>query len=246
MRKPLAIIASTALALCLTGCACEHESTTELTCTENKECKECGEVLEEAMGHTLGTPFVSVDLEDATITEQSLCSVCEEYVVINSDEATSYVNDGKFIFGHFAFADGFDNASNGIDGYTFRSEEAYNTSMGFYDNDNYIYYKISDEDRNDASIGMYSFTCVNGETLLARGGDDIKTIDILIDGDAYVSPVVWAAVMAIDPALDYSESMEVGQSIIDNAGNMDGVTCNSINYVLYKDGAYHYFLVSAV
>ncbi|WP_165170578.1 hypothetical protein [Adlercreutzia sp. ZJ242] len=246
MRKPLAIIASAALALCLTGCSCEHESTTELTCTENKECKECGEVLEETTGHTLGTPFVSVNLEDATITEQSLCSVCEEYVVINSDEAASYVSDGKFIFGHSAFANGFDNASNGINGYIFRSEEDYSTSMGFYDDDNYIYYKIVDEDRNDATIGMYSFANRDGETLLARGGDDIKTINILIDGNEYVSPVVWAAVMAIDPALNYSDSMDVAQNIVDNVGNMDGVTFNSINYVLYEEGAYHYLTVSAI
>ncbi len=55
------------LAVCLCSC-CFHKSEKEATCTEAKICDKCGEIVEEAKGHTKSG--------DATCTIDSICTVC--------------------------------------------------------------------------------------------------------------------------------------------------------------------------
>lgn len=52
-----------------TACSCKHEHFNEATCTEPSVCVDCGEVLEDALGHTW---------VEATCIEPKTCSVCGE------------------------------------------------------------------------------------------------------------------------------------------------------------------------
>lgn len=66
----------------------------------------------------------------------------------------------------------------------------------------------------------------------------------LIEDASDVSAILYATILAIDPALDYNEAADFGQGVIDNAGSSEGVTGNGINYVVLQDGGYHYLKVS--
>ena len=74
-------------------------------------------------------------------------------------------------------------------------------------------------------------------------------VSILIEDAWDASAIVVATVMALDPGLEYSEAFDLAEDIVENVGNMDGLSSNSLKYVFYKDQSYpgyHYLLVSAV
>lgn len=248
MKKLITIASCLALMLCLTGCACKHESTTELTCTEDKKCKECGEILEEATGHTLSdTVWIRVDMETATVSKASPCTECDEDETLESHKVDSYVTEGKFLFSAADFADAFESSSTRVKGYDIYPKTVVDNSKGFYSDDNYLFIELEDRENNYRSMGMCSFLIGSDNYVLYS--DEYKAnhfdgILFLIEDASDVSAVLFATILAIDPALDYSEAADFGQSVIDNAGSSEGVTGNGINYVVLKEGSYHYIKVS--
>ena len=193
----------------------------------------------------------NTDTEEAT-SSLDYTGTEEEYSAPenNNMAATStYVDNGCFSFHPAAFADYFDNASGKVKGYSFYSKQQYDEDLLFYDENNTVFYAIEDAARDYITVGMYSFS--KGEDISvpiseAYSSGASKGINILIEDTSYVSPIVFTTVLAIDPGLSYDEATVVGQSIIDNVGNMNGITKNSIQYVLFKDDGYHYLLVMAV
>lgn len=248
MKKSiLAIAACVALSLSLTGCACKHESTTELTCTDDKKCKECGEVLEKATGHKYDSTFTAVELNDAAIEEHAQCDVCEEFIVVDSQKVTSFVSEGKFIFDANDFIDGFEESSASVKGYDIYPKVVQDNSKSFYSDTNYLFCELEDRNNDYRSMGMLSFLKGSDEYVLYSEEYESGIFDgilFLIEDASDVSAVLFATILAIDPALDYSEAADFGQSVIDSAGSSEGVTGNGINYVVLQDGGYHYLKVS--
>ena len=167
----------------------------------------------------------------------------------NMTTISTHVDNGYFSFHPAAFAGYFDDASGKVKGYSFYSKQQYDEDLLFYDEDNTVFYAIEDATKDYVTVGMYSFS--KGEDASvpiseAYSAGTSKGINILIEDTSYVSPIVFTTVLAIDPGLSYNEATIVGQSIIDNVGNMNGIVKNSIQYVLFKDDGYHYLLVTAV
>lgn len=55
----------------------------------------------------------------------------------------------------------------------------------------------------------------------------------MVEESKNVSAVVFATVQVLELKLDYSGHADLVQKIVDNVNNMEGVTENDINYVLY-------------
>lgn len=247
MKKLIIAAACVALSLSMTGCACKHESTTELTCTDDKKCKECGEVLEKATGHKYDSTFTAVELNDAAIEEHAQCDVCEDFIVVDSQKVTSFVSEGKFIFDANEFMEGFEESSTRVKGYSINPKVIVDNSKSFYSDTNYLFAELEDKNNDYRSMGMLSFLIGSDNYVLYS--DEYKAnhfngILFLIEDASDVSAILYATILAIDPALDYNEAADFGQGVIDNAGSSEGVTGNGINYVVLQDGGYHYLKVS--
>ena len=78
--KKLLLLSSTLvmLLLLLCSCECKHKEYTEASCLENGVCLKCGEIMQEATGHTVSDWIVQ---KEATCTEDGLlckkCLVCD-------------------------------------------------------------------------------------------------------------------------------------------------------------------------
>lgn len=204
----------------------------------------------------------SIDGEDSNNEESSnstdIPTTSNTNVATESEEeeTETYVNDGVFSITAYSFANDFEDAFDGINGHTFKTEAEVDDSKSFYDADNYVYYRILDDDNYDRDVGMISFTKPNGKTLLVSEeftADCWSGINILIEGADDVSATVVASVLAIDPGIGYNDAFDVAQDIVDNisiyngdASELQSVECNGIKYTLYKDNKYHYFLVTAL
>lgn len=249
-RKRLIAALAASICLCVSLTACFHEHTwAEATCTEPKTCTECGETEGKPLGHEEGDwSEWENDYDNLTRSRTLSCKRCGEVIDSEAEDITSLVSDGSFEIHPSGFADRFDDSFGKINGYSFYSKEVYNENMLFYDEDNTVYYEIQDEDNGYSAVGMYVFKRKDGSSVpisQSYSTGCAAEIDFLIEDASDVSPALFAAIMAIDPGLSYDESAELGQSIVDNAGDMEGVVRNSIRYVLYQDGNYHHIVISA-
>lgn len=172
------------------------------------------------------------------------------------EEKESFVVDGCFTITADDFADAFEEAFDGINGYTFEIKADVDDTKSFMDVDNYVYYRIVDDENYDRDVGMISFTKPNGKTLHISeeySSNCWNSLNMLIEEADDVSAAVVATVFAVDPGIGYSEAFDVAQSIVDSisfyTGNVDDleiVNYNDVQYVLYRDSDYHYLLVSAI
>ncbi|MDR0436778.1 MAG: putative Ig domain-containing protein [Bacteroidales bacterium] len=67
------------LSITISATPCEHENTTDATCTTNGVCLDCGHIVEEAFGHTWGEWYVTfppTETEDGE--EERICETCSE------------------------------------------------------------------------------------------------------------------------------------------------------------------------
>ncbi len=222
----------------------------DATCDAPRTCYICGKIEGEALGHTPSEwSEWDINYDTAKTVREIVCTTCEEVIETQSENVTSFVKDGYFLLYPDAFADRFDDAFGDINGYSFESEIDRDESKSFYSDDNYLFYVIKDESRN---VGMYSFSTDNGNAVLYRdqyAESTARGISILIEETDDVAPVVYATMLALNPELSSEEEEELYNGIFDNVGNRDGVSKNSINYVLYKENGYpgyHYFIVSAL
>lgn len=177
-------------------------------------------------------------------------------VNIEEDEKETYIKDGLFTIAAYNFADDFEDAFDDINGHTFKTEAEVDESKSFTDVDNYVYYRILDDENYDRDVGMISFTKPNGKTLHISeefSGDCWNGINILIEEAGDVSATVVASVLAIDPGIGYSDAFDLAQDIVDSisiytgdASELESVDCNGIKYTLYKDNKYHYLLITAL
>lgn len=190
------------------------------------------------------------DYDKAVKVREICCTKCGVIIETETEDITSFIDGDHFIFHPHALKDRFDDSSNGINGYSFYSKQTYDENKLFFDEDNTVFYEIQDKENNYAKIGMYSFSKGNDISVPiseAYTEGCSKGINVLIEDASDVSAVVVAMVMAIDPKLSYSESFDVAQNIVDNVGDMEGFTYNSINYLLYKANdypRYHYVLIT--
>lgn len=243
-KKLFLVIVIGIMAVALCGC-CSHEWE-EATCTEPETCSLCDKTKGNPLGHEDSEyGDWEIDAENAIYVKEKYCQRCEDfYDRQEGEEVTSFIENGVIMISPNSFANCFDKSV--MNGYEFESEVVYDDTKLFYDDNYKLFYEI---ENNDISIGMYSFIGLDGETLPHQdnfSSESATGINILIEKTSDVSAVVFATVLAIDPALSYDESADVGQSIVDNVGNMDGTVKNSIKYTLYKDGGYHYLLVTAL
>ena len=177
-------------------------------------------------------------------------------VNIEEEEKESYVKDGCFTITAYNFAGDFEDAFDDINGHTFKTEAEVDETKSFTDVDNYVYYRILDDENYDRDVGMISFTKPNGKTLHISeefSGSCWNGINILIEEAGDVSATVVASVLAIDPGIDYSDAFDLAQEIVDSisiytgdASELESVECNGIKYTLYKNNKYHYLLVTAL
>lgn len=228
------------------GIVCISHYWTPADCTNPKHCKKCGKEEGEPLGHKPSEwSEWDVDWDEATKSRTKICKVCEYTIDTQDETISSFVSDGTFSFFPHAFAERFDNESGGVNGYSFNSKAKYD-EMAFFDEDNTIFYLIENEDDDWNSVGMYQFVKPDGRLVPVKNEwtDGVASeIDILIGQTFDVSAVVVTTVMAIDPSLNYNESFDVAQAILDSAGTAEGYTKNGINYVLTKDAGTDYLIV---
>lgn len=233
--------------------ACSHDNAPSPTCTEVSMCPDCGTTLAEALGHDPGdwTDW-QTDYADAKYVKERVCKRCD--AVIDSEEKPmdSFVADGRIAVHPAGFAERFEETSGGINGYSFNLKQETDDGKMFYDETNTLFCRIENEKEDYKSIGMCQFNAPDGSLLSLK--DDYTTssmsgVSILIEDAWDASAIVVATVMALDPGLGYNEAFDLAEDIVDNVGNMDGLSSNSLKYVFYKNQGYpgyHYLLVSAV
>ncbi len=105
---------------------------------------------------------------------------------------------------------------------------------------------------------MMSFAAPNGKTVpISKNHSEncFNCINILIEHSYDVSAVVYSTILAIDPDIGYSEAADVGQEVVDNIAivtsdineeDFQGINYNGINYLLYRNGKYHYLVISVI
>lgn len=225
---------------------CRHEWKSA-TCTSPKICKLCGETKGNPLGHKKGEwSEWDIDYDKSVNVREMCCARCEEILETETEEVTTFVDNKYLTIYPDAFAGRFDSASGSINGYTFKSEVVLDDTKQFFDDENFLFYEINDESR---PIGMYSFIKEDDKTVPYCEQYKEKCavgINILIEETDDVGAVVYATMLAINPSLNSSDEEELYNGIIGNVGSQDGFTMNSLKYVLYKDGRYHYLLVRAV
>ncbi len=250
-KKIISLLFIACMLFCLSACRITQlfhtHDYSDATCTEPKTCTICEKIEGEALGHERGAwSEWDIDYDEAVSVREVSCTRCETVLDTESEDVTSFVDGNHLSIYPSAFADRFDDAFDGINGYSFESEEEHDENKLFYDEDNILFYRIKDDSR---SVGMYSFSKGTDISVpVSQGYSEGVAIGItfLIEETTDVSPIVAATVLALDPGLGYSEAFDFGQSILDNVGKPEGVTMNSINYILYKSGLYHYLQVTVV
>lgn len=175
-------------------------------------------------------------------------------IITENVEKESYVKDGKFTITANKFKDGFEDAFEDINGYDFSIKVVVDESKSFLDVDNYVSYKIQDNENDYRDVGIISFTKTNGKTLHISeefSPDCWSDVNILIEKSSDVSATVVATVFAVDPGIGYSEAFDLAQNIVDSVSvysgdvsTLESVEFNNIRYILYKEGNYHYLIVS--
>ena len=108
------------------------------------------------------------------------------------------------------------------------------TGRSFYDETNTLFYRIENKKEDYKSIGMCQFNAPDGSLLALK--DDYTTssmsgVSILIEDAWDASAIVVATVMALNPGLGYNEAFDLAEDIVENVGNMDGLSSNSLKYV---------------
>lgn len=247
MKKRLTIVTILVIfILTLCGC-CEHDWE-DATCTEAMTCTLCGETEGEALGHDEGDwSDWGIDEDNLVYERTKWCKRCEKISSRESGEAvTSFIENKTLQIAPCDFADRFEDSS--MNGYDFECDVVHNDNKMFYDESNYLFYELCNDDQK---IGMCSFVKDGGGTLPYSeqySSGSAKGINILVEESKDVSAVVFATVQALELKLDYSGQADLAQKIVDNVNNMEGVTENDINYVLYMEGGsrYHYLVVSFV
>lgn len=233
--------------------ACSHDNAPSPTCTEASLCPDCGTTLAGALGHEPGNwTDWQTDYADAKYIKERICKRCD--AVIDSEEKPmeSFVADGRIAMHPAGFAERFEETSGGINGYSFNLKQETDDGKMFYDETNTLFYRIENEKEDYKSIGMCQFNAPDGSLLALKDdytSNSMSGVSILIEDAWDASAIVVATVMALDPGLEYSEAFDLAEDIVENVGNMDGLSSNSLKYVFYKDQSYpgyHYLLVSAV
>lgn len=239
--------------LILTHTICIKHDWQEATCSHPQECKYCHKTVGEPLEHTPSDwSKWDVDYDKAIKSREKTCTICGDKLDIETKEIKSFLENKQFKFHPNGFASRFDDSFDKIKGYKFDSIVKPDENKFFYDESNYLVYEIDDMDNNYRKVGVYAFTDKNGYTI--PYSDEFTEgcssgIVFSINKTTNVSPIVFAAVLAIDPNLSYDEATDLGQTIIDNVGKPKGVTKNSINYVLLKDNGYsnqHYLTITVV
>ena len=233
---------------------CEHNWVGG-SCTEVAVCDICGEEAENPVGHVIGDwSEWDVDYDEAQNVREKICSVCEEVVDTETEDVTTFVNDGIFAIYPNAFADRFEEQSGRLKNIDYATKSEYAFDMPTFDEENYIYYRIQDKNDDYKDIGLISFTNPNGKDVSVINDfseNSFNRITILIEDASDVSAIVYASILAIDPSIDYDEAADVGQEVVDNivllVGDIDevyqGTTHNDITYILSKSGRYHYLVI---
>ena len=229
----------------------------EPTCVDPKTCYVCGATEGEALGHQGSESSEwNVDYDEATNVKEYCCTICEEMIEIQSEPVTTFVSGDYFTIYPAAFSDRFEDSSSRLNDIDYSTKSEYAFDMPIYDEENYIYYRIQDRNDDYSDIGIMSFTDPQGKTVSVINDyseNSFDCINILIEDSYDVSPVVYTAILAIDPSIGYSEAADVGQKIVDsiaiavgdiNEEDFRGIDYNGINYLLYRDREYHYLVIS--
>lgn len=226
------------------------------TCVDPKTCHVCGATEGEALGHQGSESSEwNVDYDVATNVQEYCCTICEEMIEIQSEPVSTFVNGDHFTIYPSAFVNRFEDASSRLNNIDYYTESEYD-EYSFYDEDNTVFYRIQDKNNGYSDIGLISFTKPDGKTVAVMNNyteNCIGCINILVEDSYDVSAVVYAAILAIDPDIGYSEAADVGQEVVDsiaiavgdiNEEDFQGVDYNGINYLLYRDREYHYLIIS--
>lgn len=242
-----------ALALCLvlaalSGCGCKHEWK-EATCTEPSTCAKCGETKGEPLGHDAVWEVKSSDFVAAKRTMVFKCQDCGEELETKEETLTTFVEDGKFIFGAQDYIARlqklWDDEHAGSLDLTFKYGI---TSKGKMDFDIY--------NRNDVWLGWGIFYDKDGNSIepssdapicaisvFAGPVDNIETQTLLFLFKQLCGPCASAA----DPSL---ENGAYTDAIVNNTYNRldDGKTLNGVNYScgLNKDNGEYFILEIAI
>ena len=233
---------------------CEHNWVGG-SCTEVAVCDICGEEAENPTGHVVGDwSEWDIDYDKAKNVREKICSVCEEVVDTETEDVTTFINDGVFAIYPNAFADRFEEQSGRLKNIDYATKSEYAFDMPTFDEENYIYYRIQDKNDDYKDIGLISFTNPNGKDVSVINDfseNSFNRITILIESASDVSAMVYSSILAIDPSIDYDKAADVGQEVVDNivllVGDTDevyqGTTYNNITYILSKSGRYHYLVI---
>ena len=229
----------------------------DATCLDPKTCAICNATEGEASGHQVGEwGEWDIDYDEAVNARVSSCTLCEEIVETQEAPIASFINGKCFSIYPYAFAKRFENASSRLNDIDYSTKSEYEYDFPSLDEENYIYYRIQDKKDDYADIGLISFSAPNGNTIASANDfteDSFNCINILIEDSYDVSAVVYATILAIDPGIGYSEAADIGQTVVDNLTTavdsvdeevFQGIEHNDINYLLYKDSAYHYLIVT--
>lgn len=209
----------------------------DAACSTAKSCLICGATDGQPLGHNPGEwGEWSVDYRKGINIREQCCNMCGATIKEEHEELLSYVEGDVFSLYPAAFSYRFDDAFNYISGYSFESDE-------YIDENDYLFegntlYIIKSGDRD---VGMYTFSKADGSLTTILEGytpNYIKGINIQIKEQDDVAPVVYAAILALNPNIDPEEEEEVYNGIFEHFGNMEGATYNSITYVLYKANGY--------
>lgn len=117
-----------AFTLLLSGCCLSHQWT-PATCNEPETCTKCGETEGEALGHAPGEWETSYDILSCEAAKQQLCSRCSVVLASETEELTSFVADGTFVFSPeqylqklVSLPEGWESYQDGPVEYTFRAD----------------------------------------------------------------------------------------------------------------------------
>lgn len=228
----------------------------EATCTEPQKCLNCDKTEGKALEHDSKWREVNINYRDTTCTKELYCNKCKNVIKTKTEPLTTFVNNGCFSIYPDAFVERFEESSKQLNDIDYCTSIEYKYDAPVYYEDNYIYYRIQDRNNDYSDIGLISCSDVDGNTIAWMNGytaNYMECINILVEDSYDVSAVVYATILAIDPGIDYNEAAVVGQEIVDNIAiavgeinveDFQGINYNGINYLLYMDRKYHYFVIS--
>lgn len=199
----------------------------DATCTAPKKCSVCNATEGDPVGHTPGEwEYSPIDFTKAQRVRTQKCTVCGEIANAETEDITSFVGNGAFMFTPKQFADRMDEQLDTVNSRLGTSYSAMPASIS-----GLPMCVVLSGSRQLCAVG---YVDSSGNSIYDQDASNVhKLLFTTIKGDSDdFTKVALAFLMAIDPTVAITDSTDMCISIADAGSNGDSYSSNGVEYLM--------------